>query len=110
MNGLTVQGLDPETGRSISPETLTRCIDNTTQDTLCGEFNLALIPGNAFYHLKIYRPEEPSYPTVILPDQEVPKNNESEQRSTFTLPSLPALLRYEATVDRPVKEEVRKDV
>jgi hypothetical protein len=65
-SGLIIDALDPQNGRIVSTTTKTKC--GKDKQPACGDFSLGLAPGVASFRLRVRRPEDPAYPTVVLPE------------------------------------------
>ncbi len=64
-DGLTVGAIDPETNRLVSTTAITGCPGEETAP--CGEFTIGVDPGATQFSLHISRPDEPQYPTTVIP-------------------------------------------
>jgi hypothetical protein len=101
-SGLTVDAVDPATGRVVTTRFSTAC--GQGKPSSCGSFSLGLAPGIKTYDLRLRRPLDPAYPTVVFPGLTTIGNLPANLTS---LPSLgqPALFRLglDGLVDLPGK-------
>jgi hypothetical protein len=104
MNGLRVAAIDPVTGRIVSTETATECVD--APDETCGRFSVRLAPGVEEFSLEISRPSEPQHPVFTLTGFTVPEAAETIDLTgdpQLSLAPLGVPVRYHATVEKPVE-------
>ncbi len=105
VDNVTVEARDPLGGRLLSTRSITGC----GGVTVCGRFTIGLAPQVTSFSLKIFRPSEPWYPAVTVPDisietilQEQGTGSVIDLGTIAVTESLGALTRYRAHVEAPV--------
>ena len=98
--GLTVQVVDPYTGVARSTRGVTGCLDSDS-DKVCGDFTLRKFAEDTPYHLKIWKPEDPAYPSTLVPSTSGTVGDGDNDDVTFNLPSLSGPVRFGARVEGP---------
>jgi hypothetical protein len=105
VDNVTVEARDPRSGRILSTRSVTGC----GGVTVCGQFTIGLAPEVTSFSLDIYRPSEPWYPAVTVPDISIETVLQQQgtgsviDLGTITLAEpLGALTRYRARVEAPV--------
>ena len=96
-DGLTVEVVDPGTGRTLSTRDVTGCKD-TDEGEVCGDFSVRKFADDTPYYLKIWKPDDPSYPSALVPSTAAA---EEDGRTIFSLPYLSGPVRFEAQVEGP---------
>lgn len=101
--GLSVEIVDPPTGRILSTQDVTGCPDGADETQVCGDFKVKTIEpmADTDFFLKIWNENDPAYPTVVLPREAatVVENN----FFVFTLSFLSSPVNFQAWVERPVR-------
>ncbi len=104
VNGLTVEVIDPATGRVHSTPWVTGCLDESEAGQICGEFKLKHVSDLDTVSFKVSRPSELRYPVVVFEDR-LNNTPEQEQSVTLWLDPLSTPVRYTASVENPVMLE-----
>jgi hypothetical protein len=105
MNGLRVVAIEPVTGRIVSTEASTECVESSPGE-VCGWFSIGLTPGIEEFSLEISRPVEPQHPEFTLTGFAVPDGAETVDLTgdpRLSLAPLGVPVRYYATVEKPVE-------
>lgn len=106
VNGLTVEVIDPATGRVYSTPSVTKCLDESASGNICGEFELGHLWESDTVSFRISRPSELRYPVVVQADAVTNTAPGREQFVSIKLAPLATPVRYTASVESPVMLEV----
>ena len=99
--GLSVQMVDPDTGRFLSNPVVTGCGETGQEDAVCGDFTLSPSRVADPYYIKIWNASDSAYPVVTIPSTaSVP---DSSKVDVYTLPFLSNPVHFGARVERRVR-------